>query len=446
MALDEGLGAEQAALLGAVEQHDDVVAEGRALGQRPSGLEECCGGDAGITGAGSRGHAVVVGVHEHGVVGVAASFEARQHVRHRRGLVDGRHLELHVVPEVDQRRSDVLTDVRDLERGDRMRRPGDRDEVVPGSAGRELVGRRALGFRRRCAEVDHDECRHGDDRDPDDQLPGTLGDASIRYRGFMTANPVVLDTDAGIARLTLNRPDAANAIDLEMASALHEAATTLAGDDRPARRVAARRGARFCGGGDVHAFAGAGDQLDRRLGEIVTQLHHAVETLAALDAPVVAAVQGSAAGAGFALAMGADLVVAAESTKFVVAYTGIGLSPDGGTTWYLERIVGRQRALELVLTNRVLTASEAHDWGLVTRVVADDDLESESEALVAEFAVGPTQAFGAAKRLVRFAPGSDLHDQLADEATQLMRAGASDDGREGVAAFVEKRRPTFGGR
>lgn len=261
----------------------------------------------------------------------------------------------------------------------------------------------------------------------------------------MSDQPVLVEIDGGVGRLTLNRPEAANSIDLATARALAESATAL-GRDRSVRAVLLRgAGERFCGGGDVKSFVDAADGLDERLRQIVTQLHIAITELAALDAPVVAAVQGSAAGAGFALAMGADLVVATESAKFVVAYTAIGLTPDGGTTWLLERIVGRQRALELVLTNRVLSASEARDWGLVSRVVPDDQLETATEVLLRELAIGPTRAFGASKRLLRAAPRAELADQLREEAAALTEAGASHDGQEGVAAFVEKRRPSFGG-
>ena len=261
----------------------------------------------------------------------------------------------------------------------------------------------------------------------------------------VTEHPVLVAVDAGVGRLQLNRPDAANSIDLATARALAEAADLLAARRDLRAVLISGAGERFCGGGDVRSFADAGMQLSARLDEIVTRLHVACRALATLDVPVVAAVHGSAAGAGLALALAADLVVAAESAKFVMAYTAIGLTPDGGSTWHLERLVGRQRALDLVLTNRVLTAREAMDWGLVSRVVPDADLTPEADAFVARLAAGPTHAFGAAKRLLELAPRSTLAEQLAAEHAALTGAGATRDGQEGVAAFVEKRAPSFTG-
>ena len=252
--------------------------------------------------------------------------------------------------------------------------------------------------------------------------------------------------DDGVAHLTLNRPDAANAIDLALAEALADAAAELTQTDGVRAVLLTGAGARFCGGGDVRSFAAAGDALDAALAAILAPLHAAVVNLARLDAPVVAAVQGSAAGAGLSLLAGADLVVAGASAKLVMAYTGIGLVPDGGSTWYLPRIVGMRRAAELALTNRVLSAQEALEWGLVSAVVPDGDLSADAENVAKELAAGPTLAFGAVKRLLRESLEYDLEAQLAHEAEAMVRAGESDDGREGVAAFTEKRPPRFTGR
>ncbi len=259
-----------------------------------------------------------------------------------------------------------------------------------------------------------------------------------------TEAPVLLEVgDDGVARLTLNRPDAANAIDRGLAAALADAVSQLA---TSTVRVVLLTGAgkRFCAGGDVRSFASAGEDLGEALAAVLDPLHLAVEGLAELDAPVVAAVQGSAAGAGLSLVAGADLVVAAESTRFVLAYTGIGLVPDGGSTWHLPRLIGARRTAELAFTNRALDAHEAMAWGLVTRVVADPDLQSAADQLVADLAAGPGGAFGATKRLLRESWSATLADQLGREATAMVIAGESADGQEGVAAFVEKRPPVFG--
>jgi len=251
--------------------------------------------------------------------------------------------------------------------------------------------------------------------------------------------------DDGVARVTLNRPDAANAIDVRLANDLADVAARLAGEPQVRAVLLTGAGDRFCAGGDVRTFASPGTELDEVLAEVIAPLHRAVVDLAELDAPVVAAVQGSAAGAGLALVAGADYVLAAQSAKLVMAYTAIGLVPDGGSTWYLARVVGLRRAVELALTNRVLSADEACEWGLVNRVVADEDLQAEAAAVALSLAAGPTRALGAAKRLLRQSLDHDLDEQLDAEATAMAAAGRSADGREGVAAFAEKRPPTFRG-
>jgi 2-(1,2-epoxy-1,2-dihydrophenyl)acetyl-CoA isomerase len=165
-----------------------------------------------------------------------------------------------------------------------------------------------------------------------------------------------------------------------------------------------------------------------------------------LDAPVVAAVHGSAAGAGLSLAAAADLVLAGASSRFVMAYTAIGLTPDGSGTWSLPRLVGLRRALELTLTNRRLSAAEAVQEGLATRVVPDDALAGEALALARSLAAGPTGALGAAKRLLRESLGRDLEAQMALETQSRAAAAASADSAEGIAAFLGKRTPGFRGQ
>lgn len=256
-----------------------------------------------------------------------------------------------------------------------------------------------------------------------------------------------LTCNAGIARVELNRPDAANAIDLDLAVALDRAVTHIAGDDSIRVVVLTGAGPRFCGGGDVLDFSRqSADELPSHIGEIVDRLHPAVLGLVGLDAPVIAAVQGSAAGAGLGLLLAADIVVAARSARFGMAYTGIGFSPDGASSWFLPRLVGQRRAMELVLTNRLLSAAEALDWGIVTTVVDDDDLSSATEAVVAQLATGPTSAYGRAARLVRGAWDRPLVAHLDAERADLVASAGTVDGAEGVAAFVARRPARFIGK
>jgi 2-(1,2-epoxy-1,2-dihydrophenyl)acetyl-CoA isomerase len=246
----------------------------------------------------------------------------------------------------------------------------------------------------------------------------------------------------GVAHLALARPDHGNAIDLQLAKDLNTALTAWSHDPKVRAVLITGDGPSFCVGGDLKDFAGHGDDRSQHLADITTYLHAAMMRL---PAPVVAAVQGSAAGAGMSLAAAADLVLAGASSRFVMAYTAIGLTPDGSGTWTLPRLVGLRRALELTLTNRRLDAEEAVAEGIATRVVPDDQLADEALALARQLAAGPTGALGAAKRLLRESIGRDLEAQLALETESLARAADSADSREGIAAFLEKRPADFRG-
>jgi 2-(1,2-epoxy-1,2-dihydrophenyl)acetyl-CoA isomerase len=251
--------------------------------------------------------------------------------------------------------------------------------------------------------------------------------------------------DKHVARITLNRPDAANALDGEMGRELMLAAIR-ASEDRAVRAVILTGAGRlFCAGGDLKLFASQGERLPAHLKELAGCLHLAISRFVRMDAPVIAAVNGAAGGAGFSLCLFADLVIAAESAKFTLAYTRAGLSPDGGSTYFLPRIVGLRRALELALTNRVLGAREAHDWGIVTKVVPDAALQAEAQALAEQLAAGATRAFGAAKRLLHHSFSESLETQMELEAQAIAERARGADAREGIAAFVAKRAPKFGG-
>jgi 2-(1,2-epoxy-1,2-dihydrophenyl)acetyl-CoA isomerase len=255
---------------------------------------------------------------------------------------------------------------------------------------------------------------------------------------------ILLSVEGGVAHLTLNRPDQANAVNARMAAELRDAAIALRFD--PAVRVVLldAAGKLFCGGGDLGAFRSAGDGAGTALAGIASDLHVALSTFAAMDAPVVAAVRGSAGGAGMSMVAGADIVVAGERAKFTMGYTAVALAPDGGSTFFLSRVVGLRRAMDLVLTNRTLDASTAEAWGLVTRVVPDDAVDAEAQALASALAGGSRQSLGAAKRLVLAGANASLAEALAREAEAISAAAATSDGREGIAAFVEKRPPSFG--
>ena len=248
-----------------------------------------------------------------------------------------------------------------------------------------------------------------------------------------------------VARITFNRPDAANALDLQMALDLMHASIQASED--PAARAVLITGAgkMFSGGGDLKSFAAQGDALPGHLKEVALYLHAAISRFVRMDAPVIVAVNGSAGGAGMSLCLFADLVLAAESAKFTLAYTRAGLSPDGGSTYFLPRIVGVRRALELALTNRVLSAREAADWGIVTKVVSDAELLTEADGLARQLAAGATHAYGAAKRLLHHSFAESLETQMEIEAQAIADAARTRDAREGIAAFIAKRKPDFRG-
>jgi len=254
---------------------------------------------------------------------------------------------------------------------------------------------------------------------------------------------VLLSVEGGVAHLTLNRPDHANTIDARMASELRDAAIALRFD--PAVRVVLldAAGKLFCGGGDLQAFRSAGDLVAPGLAGVASDLHVALSTFAVMDAPVIAAVRGSAGGAGMSIVAGADIVVAGERAKFTMGYTAVGLAPDGGSTFFLSRVVGLRRAMDLVLTNRAIDARTAEEWGLVTRVVPDERVDEEAASLAARLAAGSRQSLGAAKRLVLAGAAASLAESFVAEAAAISAAAGTPDGREGVAAFVEKRAPTF---
>jgi 2-(1,2-epoxy-1,2-dihydrophenyl)acetyl-CoA isomerase len=253
--------------------------------------------------------------------------------------------------------------------------------------------------------------------------------------------------DQGVATIRLNRPEAGNAIDLTLVEDFYEAVFRAAEDPAVRALLLCGAGQSLSTGGDLATFAGLdAGELSARLRQMTDLYHLALDRLTRIDPPVVCAVRGAAAGGGLGLLHAADVVIAAEDSKFALGYAAIGLASDGGNTWFLPRLVGLRRAQELILLNRRLTAPEALDWGLVTEIVPAAEVEKRALELAQRLAAGPTQAFGRIKRLLRDSWTTDLPGQLSAETTQMSEAGASDDAAEGIAAFLTRRRPTFHGR
>lgn len=262
----------------------------------------------------------------------------------------------------------------------------------------------------------------------------------------MDFETIRLELERGVARLQLDRPEAAHAIDLPMAKELCTAATQLDEDPSVRAVLLSSSGKIFCAGGDLASFQGAGDGVSGHIKEITTFLHAAISRLIRMRAPVVVAVNGTAAGAGLSLSCAADLAIAAASARFTMAYTRVALTPDGSSTYFLPRIIGRRRTLELALTNRTLSAEQALDWGIVNRVVPDGELEEQAGQLVRQLAEGPTQAFAATKRLVESSLNEGLETQMELETRAISESSRSEDAREGLAAFLAKRPARFSGR
>jgi 2-(1,2-epoxy-1,2-dihydrophenyl)acetyl-CoA isomerase len=260
----------------------------------------------------------------------------------------------------------------------------------------------------------------------------------------MTTDSLVLFERRGaVAVLTLNRPTVGNAFDVPLARALMEAAIACDEDESIRCVLLTGSGRMFCAGGDVGGFAKAGDAAPALVKEITAYLHVAIARFSRMAKPLVCAINGPAAGAGFPLALLGDLVIAARSAHLTLAYTAIGLTPDGASTWLLPRLVGLRLTQELVFLNRRVNADEAVALGLVTRVVEDGELAAEAEKLATGLAAGATQAFGAARRLLLQSFESSLETQMELESRTIGEATRSAHGREGVAAFLAKRKPEF---
>lgn len=259
------------------------------------------------------------------------------------------------------------------------------------------------------------------------------------------SDSVLYEVADGVATITFNRPQVMNALDPEMIRRLRAASEQVERD--PAVRAAVIRGAgpAFLAGGDVALFRANLPRAPEMVRDGAAELHHAVLALRRAPKPVLASVHGAVAGAGVSLMAAADLAIAAEGTKFTLAYSRIGTSPDGGATHFLPRLAGARKALELMLLSDTFDARAALGLGLVNWVVGDEQLAAETGNLARRLAQGATAAFGEIKRLVNQSHDQPLAAQLDAEMEAFARCAATRDFAEGVTAFVEKRKPNFKG-
>ncbi|HET6627392.1 MAG TPA: enoyl-CoA hydratase-related protein [Nocardioidaceae bacterium] len=264
----------------------------------------------------------------------------------------------------------------------------------------------------------------------------------------MTDQAVTYTVDDGVATITLNRPDAMNSLDVATKMALKEAVEQSAGDEAVRCVVLTGSGRAFCVGQDLKEHIQVLERADSdALFRTVPEHYNPIVTsLATMDKPVLAAVNGVAAGAGASLAFACDFRVLADTAGFNLAFTGIALSCDTGSSWTLPRLVGRAKALELLYFPRTVPAAESLDLGLATKVVPAADLQVETAALARQLADGPTVAFGAVRRSVQYSAGHDLESSLAFEAEMMALTGGTSDHRRAVASFVAKEKPSFEGR
>ena len=258
-----------------------------------------------------------------------------------------------------------------------------------------------------------------------------------------TPPPLLLERHGAIATLRFNRPDALNAIDVPMATALREAVRAIAQDASVRCVVLCGAGKGFMAGGDLATLRADPVQGAK---DLLAPLNEAVALLALLNAPVIAQVHGVAAGAGLALMLQADFVLAAEGTRFNLAYINLGTSCDVGASWALPRLLGLRRALEIAMLGDTYSASEAERLGLVNRVVPAAELDAAVQELAQRLASGPTLAHGHMRRLMRNAFDHDLPAQLAAEAEAFVACAHTADLSEGIAAFHAKRPAAFQGR
>lgn len=253
------------------------------------------------------------------------------------------------------------------------------------------------------------------------------------------------DEETGVVTLTFNRPEALNAINVPLAEAFLAAVQSLKDLSGVRCVVLTGAGRAFMAGGDIASMAGSSVHAGNAISAILDAVNPAILLLRSMDAPVIAAVKGAAAGAGLSLALMADLIIAREDAKFLVAYNGIGAVPDCGGSWFLAHRIGAGRAAELMLLGRTLSAPEAKDWGLITEFATEDNYENLLAEITGKISSGPTRAFGTFRGLTDRAFGNQLVSHMEAERAAFLEMTRTEDFTEGVLAFLAKRPAHFQG-
>lgn len=261
----------------------------------------------------------------------------------------------------------------------------------------------------------------------------------------MTYNTISFEASDGVGHLRLNRPEGANAVSTEFSRELREVMIEIEFNDDVRAVSVTAEGKVFCAGGDLKEFHAAGDGVAKLASTMLGDFHTAIYKMNRMPKPFVAGVRGAAGGAGLSLVSSFDLVIGGESSKYTMAYTRAGMTPDGTSSYFVARHIGLRRMMDLTMTNRVLDATTAESWGLLNRVVPDDEVDSAAAALAAELAAGSPYAVGHAKQVIYNGYEHMLEAAGEFEGTFITGAMSRKDGQEGIAAFVEKRAPEWTG-
>ena len=260
----------------------------------------------------------------------------------------------------------------------------------------------------------------------------------------MNYKNIIVENKNSICKIILNRPEKGNTLNLELAKELFDAVNSLAAEDNCKSLILTGKGKLFCGGGDLKFLLSNKEKVKKTLLEMTHYFHGAISRMVSMSAPVIVAINGTAGGGGFSLAITGDIIFAVKEAKFTLAYTNAGLSPDGSSTYFLPRLVGLKLAKELMLTNRVFSAQEALEMGIIDKVIDNQDsLTEEAEKMAEKFSNGPKEAYSSVKKLLNHTFMNGLETQMELESFFISTNAQSPDGIEGMQAFKDKRKPKF---